>query len=378
MRRSGVLNAASWVVVAVVIARAASELRFQSHLVSAGFGPWGADFHGGAWLAAQQILHGVTPYLAPDPRLLVRFNRAFVTPPAIGLLAVPLAHLPYGLAIAIWNALDAVAMVLALWLLRVRDLRMYLLVLFSAPFVNSITSGQLEGLLALLTAMVWRRRDSWSGALGLGGLIAAKLYAAPMIIWLLVTRRFRVALVAGVSAAAMLATSWAIIGFHGLGQYPSLLGAASSAARNEPFSDSVLTLATRLGVERSLATLLAMVVTLAIVMAILAASRGSDAGWLCATVVAGLFASPILWEHYLVLIFVPLAIAKPRTTVPWLLTGALWIPYAVSPGTTRATLTLLVAAGVAVLATATIEIRAPAVWLRRLPTARRPPTALEH
>jgi Glycosyltransferase family 87 len=354
-RHAGLWRIVSWAIVGVVVWRGIAELAFNLRVAEEAVGPWGGDFHGGAWLAAHQILDGLSPYMAPEPHLLLHFSRAFVTPPAIGLAAVPLAHLPYGLAIGVWNVADLAALAGALWLFGVRDLRLYLLAVFSAPFVSSLTNGQIEGVFALLLAVAWRYRDAWLGPLSIGALIAAKLYAFPLIIWLIATKRLRSAAVAGGSALLFLLASWAVIEFHGLAQYPRLLDAAAKAAQRQPGSQSVVTLTLRLGVPQSLATVLAIACAMVVMTAIVLTAPSHDEGWFDAAVMGGLLASPILWDHYLVLLFVPLAVSRRRAIGPWLLTAIFWAVYQLPMGPTRETLTLLTAAVIAIVACAGSE-----------------------
>lgn len=367
-RRAGLWTLLSWVVVGVVVWRGVVVLAFNLRLTQAGLGPWGPDFHGGAWLAAGQILRGVSPYVAPDPGLLSHLSHALVTPPGIALGALPLAHLPYGVAVGLWNLVDLVGLAAALWLLEVRDLRMYLLAIFSAPFINSVTSGQVEGVFALVLALAWRLRGSSLGAVAVGTLIAAKLYAFPLMIWLLATRRFRSALVASGSAAVLLMLSWAVIDFHGLAEYPQLLAAASTAAQKTLYSQSIVTLALHSGMGQPLATALGAVFGVLVTLAIVLAGRASDESWFTATLIGGLLASPILWDHYLVLLFVPLAISRPRQIEPWLMTALVWAVFGLDLGPMREALTLLVTAAIAVVTCAVWAGGGASRPMRRPPT----------
>jgi len=99
-----------------------------------------------------------------------------------------------------WNVVCVASMLAALRVLNVRDVRMCLLAEFAAPFISSLSSGQVDGGFALLVAVAWRDRDSWRGALVVGALIAAKLFAMPLLLWLIGTRRFRLAALAAGSA----------------------------------------------------------------------------------------------------------------------------------------------------------------------------------
>ncbi|HZU76201.1 MAG TPA: glycosyltransferase family 87 protein, partial [Dehalococcoidia bacterium] len=356
--RSLLLRLGSWAVVMLVVWHGIASTRLSLLAARAGLGPWGGDFHGGAWLAAKQIIRGSSPYLSPDPALLLRMTRAFVTPPAIGLAALPLAHLPYGLAVALWNLADLVSLAGALWLIGVRDLRMYFLALFSAPLLSSVSNGQVEGVFALLLALTWRYRDSWLGAVAAGALIATKLYAFPLVIWLIATKRLRGAATTTASTLVFLFGSWAVIDFHGLLQYPRLLNAATHAAEQASGSLSVVTLALRLGMSPLVATMLGPLFGLILIALIITAARSSDQGWFAASITGGLIASPILWEHYLVLLFVPLAVSRPRTIWPWLLTAlfslqyGLNTEYAISSATLRAAITLVPAAAIPLVACA--------------------------
>jgi hypothetical protein len=209
--------------------------------------------------------------------------------------------------------------------------------------------GQPDGIFALLLAFGWRYRDSWRGATACGALIAAKLLAVPLVLWLLFTRRFRCAAVCAGTTTAFLAASWACIGFKGLASYPRLL--AADARAFETRSHSVVAAAMRLGASASSARYIAVGCALVVAVAIVRSARGSDLGYFTAAVLGGLFLSPILWSHYLVVLFVPLAIASPRFRPVWLLPSLFFLsPLEPPPANAQVILVLLTAAGVSVLA----------------------------
>ncbi|MBV9472552.1 MAG: DUF2029 domain-containing protein [Solirubrobacterales bacterium] len=294
-------------------------------------GEAGWDFHGGIWQAAQDLLHGRSPYLTPDWRALLHASNAFITPPPLAVLAIPLSVLPFVPATVLWNLLCLGALLAALWIVDVRDWKLYLLAACSFPFVASVALGQPDGLFALALAVAWRRRGSWVGALAAGALIAAKLLAWPLVLWLLVTRRLRSSLVAMATAAGLLLGSWALIGFQGLAEYPRLLSADARAFEDQ--SHSVTAAAMRLGASARLGQLVAVACAVAIATLIVWVARGSDRGWFVAAIAVGLLVSPILWTHYLLALLVALAIARPRLDRAWLLTLAFWLsPAETSPG----------------------------------------------
>lgn len=285
---------------------------------------YGFDFHGGIWRAGQDLLAGRSPYAAANARQLLVTGNAFIPPPLLAVLAIPFSLLPFPAAVALWNVVCAGAFVAALRLLGVRDRRLWLLGLCSFPFLSSLILGQPDGLFALAAAAAWRYRDSWPGALAVGVLIAAKLLAWPLLLWLLVTRRIRCSLLAFFCAAALLVLSWTAIGFKGLLNYPNLLAADARAFQTR--SHSVVAAAMRLGISEPLSAALAIAFAIVVGFAIVRASRRSDLGWFTAALAVGLLASPILWSHYLVLLFVPLAISRPRLDWVWMLAAAaFWI-----------------------------------------------------
>jgi alpha-1,2-mannosyltransferase len=284
---------------------------------------YGFDFHGGMWKAGQDLLAGRSPYLAPNAHQLLVAGNALITPPLLAVISIPFSVLPFGLGVALWNLVCAAAFAGALVLLGVRDRRLVLIALCSFPFVSSLILGQPDGLFALAAAIAWRWRDSWVGAVAVGVLVAAKLLAWPLLLWLLVTRRLKCSFIALGSAVALLLLSWAPIGFKGLVDYPQLLAADARAFATR--SHSIVAGAMALGISEQLATLMAIACAVAVAGAIVRAARSRDQGYFTAAIVVGLLASPLLWSHYLVLLLVPLAIARPRADRLWLLTAAFWL-----------------------------------------------------
>jgi hypothetical protein len=65
------------------------------------------------------------------------------------------------------------------------------------------------------------------GLPALGAALALKLIAWPLVLFLLVTRRWRGAALACLSGAFFLLLPWAAIGFRGLAGYPHLLSTAN-------------------------------------------------------------------------------------------------------------------------------------------------------
>jgi hypothetical protein len=284
---------------------------------------WGYDYRGGLWHGVHDILAGRNPYPLRTPAQLINPGNAMITPPLLALINLPLAALPLMPAIVAWNVVQTVALFAALYLCGVRDWRGYVLALVSFPFFATLALGQPEGLFALALALVWRYRDRWQGGVALGVLIAAKLFPWPLVLWFLLTRRFRNAATSIIVGAVTLAASWAVIGFNGISSYPRLLSddANAFAAR----SHAILSVLVREGLTVHSARPAAGVLALAISALLIGRARGSDSGTFAALVVAGLLLSPITWMHYLVLLLVPLAIAHPRPNRWWLAYCLFWL-----------------------------------------------------
>ena len=135
----------------------------------------------------------------------------------------------------------------------------------------------------------------------------AKLFAWPLFVWLLATRRIRTAFAAASVAVGLLVGGWAAIGFAGLHGYPHLLRVLSRVEAVQSYS-----LLGLFRLEGGAATALTALLSVAVVVAVVLAARGPDGDRRALTVaVAGVpLATPVLWLHYLVLLFVPIALAR--------------------------------------------------------------------
>ena len=330
------------VVAGVVVAAVVS----MAHNIAGG--QYGFDFHG-IWRAAHTIRAGGNPYPAPDARRLLRTGNPFVLPPLLGVLAVPLSFLSFPAAIVAFNAICVAAFLAALLLIGVRDPRVLAVATLSFPFIASLTLGQPDGILALAAAIAWRRRDSPAGALAVGALVAAKLLAWPLLAWLLVTRRVRATAVAVAATIILLLGPWALLGFAGLDSYLDLLRA--DAHGFERRSHSIVALALRLGTSEAAGIAAAVILGLALTVAIHRIGMNLDFAAFTAAVAFGLVASPILWTHYLVLLYIPLAVSHRRFDAAWLLTALFWISPTEPPPTTIQVLAVILLSVVTALAT---------------------------
>jgi hypothetical protein len=271
--------------------------------------------------AAIFVLHGRSPYVVPTPAAFAHFDK-FVYPPVAALLFSPFAAFPSGVARALMFFLSVAAVLGALRLLHVSDWRCYSVALVSAPAFNSLGVGALTAYLLLGTALAWRYRDNTAmAAVATAFTAVLKLFLWPIAVWLVATRRWRASMACAGIAVVLLLGGWAVIGFGGLHSYPKLVHVLEQV--EGPVSYSVVAL---LGLQGAAQTAATLVLSLAAVGAIWAVAGGTDGDRraLAVAVVASLVATPLLWLHYLLLIYVPIALYRPRLSGIWFVPLVLW------------------------------------------------------
>jgi Glycosyltransferase family 87 len=280
------------------------------------------------WGASRHLFHGTSPYPAPHAAAL-HDEQQFVYPPVAAVLAAPLAVFPFGVAAALFAALEVAATVATLRVLDVRDWRCYGITFLWYPVLQNFLLGSITSLLALGLAVGWRYRDSRRISIFVSAaLIAAKVFLWPVLFWLAATRRWRTALWAlGVGLVAV-GLSWALVGFGGLTSYPRLLDELSRLESWKSYSAVALGLV--LGLSTGEARALAIIAGSAVIaaMLIIGHRRRDDAEadrqtFVLAIASAFLF-SPIVWTHYLALLVVPIAISRRTLTPLWFVPLAMW------------------------------------------------------
>jgi hypothetical protein len=293
------------------------------------------DFRGGLYNAGVAILHGHTPYEArflAHQAALMRAGHVVigetathsfsipVYPALANVLIVPLSALPFWAAGLTYTVLSVAAMLSGIWLLGVRDWRCHALVLVSWPFLFGVFLGAIGPFLVLGAGVAWRWRERiWPPAIALATIIAVKIFPWTLAVWLFVTRRYRALIVCVAAGLVLTVAAWALIGFDGLAQYPQMLSDMSFIQANRAVSVvGVLLIA---GVPSSLATITAIALGAGL-LALgwrLAHGRDGDRRAFGLAVLAALTATPIVWEHYMVLLFIPIALASPRLSPAWLI-----------------------------------------------------------
>lgn len=281
-------------------------------------------------LAAGRLLAG-QPLYDPGVTVAVGFG-VYLYPPPFVVAAVPFRLLSGDAGTWAWIALLLVAFTFGCALLPVRPTVRWLVLLaggISFPLVYAVKLGQVGPLLFLFAVIGWRWLNR-PAALGLSIAAGAltKLQPALLFGWALVTRRWQAVVIGAFACAVAAATVTLLTGLATWGDYLALLGRVSSPVTT-PRNVTPGAVAYRAGASVEVATaieLASMVATLA-VTAWAWLRAPADTGY-AVTVVAAQLLSPVMWEHYAVLILVPVALLLERRH--WwaaLLPVACWLPF---------------------------------------------------
>ena len=287
----------------------------------------GSDFLS-FWHAGQHVLRLQSPYPIVDalPAVADRTTfEPFVYPAPAAFGMVPFGVLPFAVAATLLLLLNIASIVVALRLLGVRDWRCHVVAFATVPVMASAALGTFSPLLLLGAAAAWRHRDRVSRV---GPIVAAvvvtKLFLWPVWLWLVYTRRYAAAALAAVLGAVVTLGAWALIGFGGLRDYPRLLSRLTELVGTQSYSPFALLRAEGLGSASAQRAVFAIgFALLAWIAYALRNDRADEKSFVAALGVA-LVLTPILWPHYLVLLYVPIALARKSFSFLWFWPVLLW------------------------------------------------------
>jgi len=286
---------------------------------------WGYDFQAYAH-AARRLLDGQPLY---DPSVDLAGGFAiYLYPPPFAVAFVPFALLGDQLGLYAWTALLIGCTVAACALLPVPvPLRwgMLLLAGLDWPVLYSIKLGQVGPILLLLFVLGWRWLDRQVGlgaTIGIGTLI--KVQPALLGVWAVLTERPRAAVVAAAIVVGAVVVTLPLVGLTAWSDYVALLRTVSEPVTT-PHNFTVGAVLYRAGVAADTATVIQWVVVAAtLAIGLVAALRLEDDASYMVAVVATQLVSPLLWDHYAVVLLLPTA---------WLLANRAWWAVAIPVAT---------------------------------------------
>ena len=284
---------------------------------------YGWDFRHQYYGGAMSVIQGEPLYPSPD-EVVFDGIPAYVYPPLTAVALLPVTILPEDVAVVLAVVAALGAVMAALALVGVRDVRCYAAVLASAPAWNLAETANLSALLVLGIAVAWRLRATvWPLAVTLGLAVSAKLLLWPLLVWAIATRRHRAAALAAAVGLGATFAAWAAIGFQGLTAYPALLERLDDVWAEE--SLSIVGMAAALSLDPAIGLVLTLIVGGVLLVACFRLGRrGDDRRSFTCAIAAALALTPIVWVHYVAYLLVPLGLARPRFSVIWLLPMVLW------------------------------------------------------
>lgn len=294
-------------------------------------GTFGYDF-AAYHQAAVRLLHG-QPIYDPTVQAAGGFG-FFYYPPPFAIAIAPLGLIPLDAATWIWFGASVVLLVAGIALLPVRPTVRWatlLLAGLSWPVAYALKLGQVGPLLLFLFAISWRRLDD-ALAVGASAALGAivKIQPGIVVLWALLTRRFGA--VAAAAAVLIIGGIAATIAFGGLGiwgNYLTLLRNVSDPITT-PHNFTPGAAAYQAGISRPVAEVIQIASSGAAAIAVVvAAIRLRPDASLQVTIVASQLLSPVLWDHYAMLLLLPVA---------WLLERHRWWAVATPLATSAAVL----------------------------------------
>lgn len=235
----------------------------------------------------------------------------FYYPPTFAPFLLPFGLVPATTATWAWIGGSLLAFVVGVGLLPVSHaVRWWTILLagWSFPFVYAVKLGQVGPLLFLGFAIGWRCMDD-PVRLGVGSALgtAVKLQPGLVLVWALLTRRFRAVMVGVVALAALSIVATALAGPGSWTDFLTLLRAVSDPITTDHnFTPGAV--AYQLGVPAGVASMVQLASTAGVAAIVVAAIRtaSAEASYLV-VVIASQLVSPILWDHYAMLLLLPVA-----------------------------------------------------------------------
>jgi alpha-1,2-mannosyltransferase len=261
--------------------------------------------------------HDVYSYSQPDP---VQGSLGFTYPPCAALLLRPFAEMPLGAAQAAFGALSVAALIVAVWYVVAPVSVRYgypswfgvALALPVAswlePVRETFTFGQINfillGLVVVDLLVAVPRRSRLAGV-GIGLAAAIKLTPAIFVVYLLLTRRWRAAATAAVTALAANLAGAALLWHDTWRFWTDLLWRTERIGHPERLENqSLMGALARLGDGGAAKTIIWVLLAVLVMgyglrRARRAALAGDEVTGLTLTALVGCLVSPVTWSHHL-------------------------------------------------------------------------------
>ena len=303
--------------------------------------PHQEDF-GAYYIASRALANGESPFdsntaerLAADAA--VEHHSPYIYPPILAILLRPISPFPYSAVAAVWFTLSAFALLAALWLLRPlvqlpwRAYGWMCAAVFFLPAVHhTLQHGQITNFLLLL--IVAAAVGGTRGGVWLGIAAAVKVFPATLAVVYALSGRIAPLVMMAAAATALTAVA-ALVEPAATADFIWRVGPQLALERrlapNNQSMDAVMArlferhwfvtplldapLAGR--VASSLAAIGIITLTLrALVLVRRADGSVAQAGRFSLVLAATLMLSPIVWDHYYVLMLLPLAVLYRRSS----------------------------------------------------------------
>ena len=235
----------------------------------------------------------------------------FYYPPTFAPILLPFGALSATTATWSWIAISIGAFLVGVVAMPVSRTIMWTTILlagWSFPFVYAVKLGQVGPILFCLFALGWRWIDRQIpfgvvGALG----AAIKLQPGLVLIWALLTLRIRAVIAGAVVLIALAVVTTVLAGPTAWTDFLSLIRAVSDPIRT-PHNFTPGAIAFASGSSAEVAGLIQLLNTVGVIVLLLMSVRwATDEASYMIAVIASQLVSPIVWDHYAMLLLLPVA-----------------------------------------------------------------------
>ncbi|HEX5466885.1 MAG TPA: glycosyltransferase 87 family protein [Candidatus Limnocylindrales bacterium] len=285
--------------------------------------------------AAQRISDGASPYLAINlAGPYTQGDQYYGYAPVFATLLVPLTNLGLDGAALVWLAFNLLFTALGCALLPVRTtvrLATFGVTTLSLAFLSDINLGSVNALLLCALVVAWRRPQGLAGGLALALSLSIRPYLATVLAGRALWRAWRSIAWTVLGGIVLIVLTAVVTGPGAFVDFLRVLGNVRFAGA--PHNGALVGVADAFGLAGPVLTVVTVVAIVIALAAIVVAWRIGDPDLTFAVAVgASLLASPVIWDHYLMLLAIPAAFLAERGRW-WALALPLlaWLPFEAYP-----------------------------------------------